>query len=118
MSGTVTITGLSASEPAGQRILGPLSVQGYIVVGDTQATALAMGDNVIPVPAGAIGAVVIPPATGTATLTYRTNLNQADVGLSISPAQPFVHVFPSPGPTTIILNASAAQSAFTSIWVW
>lgn len=118
MAGTVSITGLSASEPAGQRVLGPLSVQGSIVVGDTSAGALTIGDNTIAIPAGAVGVVVIPPAAGAATLKYRTSLNSGDAGLPISPTQPFVHVFPSPIPTSIIINASAGQSAFLSAWVW
>lgn len=118
MAGTVTITGLSASEPAGQRILGPLSIQGSIVVGDTQSGALASGDNTIAIPSGAVGVVIVPPATGTATLKYRTSLNASDTGLSISPTQPFVHVFPSPAPTSVIINASAPQTAFYSAWVW
>ena len=118
MAGTVSITGLSASEPTGQRTLGPLSIQGTVVVGDTQSQALSSGDNTINIPAGAVGVVVVPPSTGTATLKYRTSLNSSDTGLPISPAQPFVHVFPSPIPTAIIINANTSQSAFLSAWVW
>ena len=118
MAGTVTITGLSASEPTGQRTLGPISIQGSVVIGDTSAGALNSGDNTIAVPAGAVGVVIVPPTTGTATLKYRTSLNSGDTGLPISASQPFVHVFPSPIPTSIIINASTSQSAFLSAWVW
>lgn len=118
MAGMVTITGLSASEPAGQRTLGPLSVQGSTVIGDTPTLALVSGDNTIQIPAGAVGVVIIPPTAGAVTLKYRTSLNASDGGLPISPALPFVHVFPSPAPTSIILNASASQAALLSAWVW
>lgn len=118
MAGTVTITGASASEPTGQRVLGPITIQGSIVIGDTVTQALALGDNTIPIPTGSTGVVLVPPPTGSATLLYRTSLNSGDSGLPISPAEPFVHTFPSPAPTVVILNASAAVSAFTSFWVW
>lgn len=118
MAGTVTISGLSASEPSGQRTLGPMSVQGTVVIGDTQATALSSGDNTISIPAGAVGVVIIPPSSGAVVLKYRTSLNAGDGGLPISPSQPFVHVFPSPIPTSIIINAGSSQSAFLSAWVW
>lgn len=118
MAGIVSIQGLSASEPAGQRVLGPLSIQGSIVVGDTFSGSLVLGDNTIPIPAGAVGAVIIPPSTGAAQLKYRTSLNSGDAGLPISPSQPFVHIFPSPIPTSIIINANASQTAFLSAWIW
>ncbi len=118
MAGTVTITGLSASEPAGQRTLGPMSVQGTIVIGDTQSQSLTSGDNTFNIPAGAVGVVIIPPSTGAATLKYRTSLNSGDAGLPISPTQPFVHVFPSPIPVSVIINAGTSQTAFLAAWVW
>jgi hypothetical protein len=118
MAGTVTITGLSASEPAGERVLGPLSVYGSVVVGDTESLPLASGDNTIPIPSGAVGVVIVPPTTGTATLKYRTSLNASDGGLPINPGAPFVHVFPATAPTSVIINASSGQSAFLSAWVW
>jgi hypothetical protein len=118
MAGTLTISGLSASEPAGQRVLGPITVQGTIVVGDTVATSLGLGDNSIDIPSGAVGVVIIPPSTGAATLKYRTSLNSSDDGLPISPTQPFVHVFPSTAPTSVIINSNASQAAFLSAWMW
>ncbi len=118
MAGTVTVGGLSASEPAGQRVLGPMSIQGTIVIGDTQSQALASGDNTINIPAGAVGVVIIPPSTGSVVLKYRTSLNAGDSGLPISPSQPFVHVFPSPIPASVIINAGSSQTAFLSAWVW
>ncbi len=118
MAGTLTLTGMSSSEPAGQRVLGPLTLQGSVVIGDTQALALASGDNTITIPAGAVGLVVIPPTNGAAALKYRTSLNASDAGLPINPALPFVHVFPTPIPTSIIINASTSQAAFLSAWVF
>jgi len=119
MAGTVTISGLSASEPAGQRTLGPLSVQGTIVIGDTVVLALQTGDNTINVPTGSVGVVIIPPVTGSATLKYRTSANSGDAGLPICASEPSVHVFStSATPTTVILNASTGQSALTSFWFW
>lgn len=118
MAGVVTITGLSASEPAGQRVLGPITIQGTIVVGDTVTESLNAGDNVIPIPSGSTGVVIIPPSVGGATLLVRTSLNSGDSGLPLSPYNPFVYTFPSPAPTTVILNASTALSTFTSFWVW
>lgn len=114
----MTLSGLSASEPAGQRVLGPLTIQGSIVIGDTVVQSLNAGDNVISVPSGSTGVVIIPPATGGTVLLYRTALNPADIGLPISPSSPFVHTFPSPGPSTITVNASTGVAAFTSFWFW
>lgn len=118
MAGTVTISGLSASEPAGQRVLGPLSIQGTVVIGDTVSESLNSGDNTIVVPSGSVGVVVVPPSTGSAALKYRTSLNSGDAGLPISPSAPSIHTFPSPAPTSIILNASTGQAAFTALWFW
>jgi hypothetical protein len=118
MAGTVTITGLSASEPAGTRTLGPLSIQGTVVVGDTQSQSLSSGDNTINVPSGAIGVVIVPPSTGSVALKYRTSANSGDAGLPISSSAPFVHVFGASPPTTVILNAATSQPAFVSFWMW
>ena len=118
MAGNITLSGLSASEPAGQRVLGPISIQGSIVIGDTFSGGLSSGDNVINIPAGAVGVVIIPPSTGAAVLKYRTSANSGDAGLPISPNQPFVHVFASPIPTTVTINASTGQTAFLAAWVW
>jgi hypothetical protein len=118
MAGIVTISGNSSSEPAGQRVLGPINIQGSIVVGDTVSQGLSSGDNTIAVPAGAVGVVIVPPSTGAVALKYRTSLNSGDGGLPIAPNLPFVHVFPSPIPVSIILNAGSSQTAFTAAWMW
>lgn len=118
MAGTVTISGSSSSEPAGQRILGPITIQGSIVVGDTVAQSLNTGDNTIVVPVGTTAVVIIPPPTGGVALTYRTSLNAGDAGLPLSPNQPFLHVFPATEPTSIIINASSGQAALLSAWMW
>ena len=118
MSGTVTVEGLSASEPAGQRTLGPLSIPGTVIVGETLSLALASGDNTITVPTGSIGVVIVPPTAGTAALKYRTSSNATDGGLPISPSFPSIHVFAAPAPTSIIINAASGQSSFLTAWFW
>lgn len=119
MAGTVTISGMSAGEPAGQRVFGPFTITGAMVIGETLSLLLAAGDNDITVPEGAIGVIVIPPANNSAALTYRTSLNADDSGLPLDPAQvPFVHVFPSSAPSGIVLNSQGALSAFTTVFFW
>ena len=119
MAGTVTVTGLSASEPAGQRALGPLTIPGSSTIGETWAGPLANGANVISVPNGSIGVVIVPPTTGAVTLVYKTSLNAADAGLPISASQPSVHTFPSAASSmTITITTNGAQTAFLSAWFW
>jgi hypothetical protein len=118
MAGTVTLTGLSAGEPAGERNLGPLSIEGAVVIGETIAVPLSSGDNTFTVPLSAIGVIVIPPSTGTAALTYRTSANSSDAGLPLSPYEPFMHTFSTSPPTSVIVNASSSQASATTLWFW
>ncbi len=109
--GTLTIAGSSATEAAGERIFGPLTIVGKVVIGETLATPLVAGDNVFNVPAGAVACLLVPPANAAAVLRVRTSLNGADGGLPISSANPMVYPLPAPAPASLIVNSSAVQSA-------
>lgn len=117
MAGQVTITGNDTGSPAGQRVLGPLTVVGSATVGATSVEGLASGDNTLSVPPGATGCVIIPPQNGAVALKLRSSLNSGDAGLPISANQPSEYTFPTGGaPTTLILNAGSAQAALLTIW--
>lgn len=119
MAGTITVSGSSSGEPAGQRVFGPLTITGQTIVGETLEVALASGDNTFTVPAGAVAAVIIPPATNTVALKVRSSLNSGDVGLPINAgALPFTYPFPAVAPTTLIVNAaSSVASALTIAFI-
>lgn len=113
MAGTFTVTGLSASEPTGERVLGPVVIQGTQVVGETLANSLSMGDNTYTVPTGASAAWIQAPVNGSSVLTLRTNLNSGDTGIPIN-GNGFPTIYPfstSAAPTSLIINASVAQAA-------
>lgn len=116
MAGTFTISGMSAGEPAGQRVFGPITVTGSTVIGATLEVALNSGDNTITVPTSSVAVMVIPPANNATVIKYRTSLNSGDAGLPVyAGALPFVHVFPATPPTTVILNAASTISTFTTV---
>lgn len=116
MAGTLTISGLSAGEPAGQRVFGPLTITGTTVIDETLGIPLSSGDNTIAVPAGAVAAMIIAPTGTAATLKLRTNTNSGDAGLVINAAGfPTVYTFPATPPTSLIINASTSVSAATTI---
>jgi len=114
MSGSLTIGG-SATEPAGERIIGPLQIQGNQVVGETLAVPLASGDNTFAIPAGAVLALIIPPQNNSVALKVRTNLNSGDAGLPISPTNPMPYPFPATAPASLIITASGVVTAPLSI---
>lgn len=115
MAGTFTWAGMSAGEPAGERVFGPITIQGAVVIGDTFSGPLAMGDNTISVPTGATAVAVITPTNNTTAIKFRTNSNSGDAGLPLCSAGLFVYQFPSTAPTSVILNAASAVSAFTTV---
>lgn len=116
MAGTFTITGLSASEPTGERVLGPVTIQGSQVVGETLALSLAMGDNSVTIPSGATAVWIQGPVNGAVNLTLRTNLNSSDTGLPINGTGfPTIYPFPLSPPVTLIINASGAQTTPLSL---
>lgn len=115
--GTFTVTGMSASEPAGNRQFGPYSIQGTLVVGETLAIPLASGDNTITVPASgqAVAVWIVPPTSWTTspgpTLLLRTNLNASDTGLPWNSLLPFGPYPLASGVTALIVNANGAQAS-------
>ena len=119
MAGTFTQTGGANGLPGGSRTFGPITIQGAVVLGEVLALALASGDNTIAVPLGAVAVVVIPPTGNTTALKFRTSLNASDGGLPLNAGQStgyFTYQFPSTAPTSIIINAGGAISAFTEVW--
>lgn len=119
MAGRLTVTGVSTGENAGQRVFGPLTISGATVIGETIAINLASGDNTFAVPAGAVAALIVPPANNAVTVKVRSSLNSGDAGLPINPgALPFVYAFPTVAPTSLIVNAASAISgAFTIAFI-
>lgn len=118
MAGTFTLTGASNGLPGGSVDFGPITTQGAALIGEVLPLSLVSGDNVIAVPLGAVTAVIVPPTGNTTPIAYRTSLNADDVGLPINSgtvASTFKHDFPATAPTSIILNAGSAISAFTEI---
>ena len=110
------ISGMSAGEPSGQRVFGPLSVTNTATVGETLAVALASGDNTFTVPTGSVACMVIPPTNNSTAIKFRCSLNSGDAGLPLNPgALPFMYVFPSSAPTTVILNSASSVSTLTTI---
>jgi hypothetical protein len=112
MAGSFTVTGQSSGDPAGGRTFGPAVIEGTAVIGETLDVALVSGDNTFAIPGGATACWIVPPSTGTAALKVRTSANPGDVGLPVSPTQPFgPYCFPSSVPASLIVNASLTQAA-------
>ena len=113
---TFTIMGMSAGEPQGQRVFGPLTISNTAVVGETLSVALSSGDNTYTVPTGSVAVMIIPPANNSTAIKFRTSQNSGDTGLSLNPGSiPFVYAFPSSAPSSVILNAGSSVSALTTI---
>lgn len=116
MAGTITITGTSAGEPGGERIFGPVTITGKVVIGETLALPLAEGDNTIAVPSTARAVLVRGPQNNTTPIKFRTSTNSSDAGLLLATGTtPFVYPFPATIPTSVILHASAAISSATTV---
>lgn len=112
MAGTITVTGLSASEPAGERVFGPITITGTQVIGESLYVSLVQGDNIFSVPVGSVAAMIVSPTNGSATLTLRTDGNSADVGLPLNGSgYPTIYPFAQTAPGSLIVNSSAAQTA-------
>jgi hypothetical protein len=110
MPGSFTITGLSATEPAGERQFGPLSIQGSAVIGETIEAPLKSGDNTFSVPEQATACLIIPPLNGSAELKLRTSKNLLDEGVPLSQANPTVYSFPAAPLTSLVIHASVVTS--------
>lgn len=112
MPGTLTITGMAAGLPSGQKTIGPVTMTGSAVVGQMVDATLQEGDNTFNLPAGyTCTAVAIFLGAGgvTATVKVRTNLDSSDAGLQVAPCSgPNFMAFPLPtGTTSVILHSSA-----------
>lgn len=119
MAGTFTLTGGDNGLPGGSRTFGPITIQGAAVIGEVLDLALASGDNTVAVPTGAVAVVIIPPSGNTTTLKVRSSLNSGDAGLPINCGTStgyFLYQFPASAPTSVIITAGAAISAFTEVW--
>ena len=119
MAGTLTVSGLSAGELAGERIFGPITMVGKAVIGETLVVPLTAGENTFAVPTEAIAVLIVPPFAVETTIKVKTNLNASDAGLPVGPSttqlQPFVYSFPGTIPTSLILHPEAAISVGVSI---
>lgn len=118
MAATVTMAGLAAGLPSGEDVFGPVTMTGTSVVPGGWGGTLAVGDNVIPVPAGSTPTwawLFLGVGGVAATIKLRTNLNSTDAGLRIAPfSNVGCAVFPLPaGTTQLILNASASVAAIS-----
>jgi hypothetical protein len=110
MAGTLTITGLAAGLATGQKTVGPLTLTGGAVIGEIRDLTLATGDTTVPVPAGAVAALIALPSSNVAALTLRTNLNSGDSGLPLGPTGWAVIPFAA-GVSALIVHASASATA-------
>lgn len=118
MPGTFTISGASVSEPAGQRIFGPLSIIGTTMIGETLELTLNSGDNTVVVPANAVACMILAPSSATATIKLRTNANPGDAGLTLhGTGYPTVYPFPATIPTSLIINASVSVGPLTIAFI-
>jgi hypothetical protein len=113
VSGTLTVSGMSAGLLTGQKVIGPITITGNNPIGEIIDAALASGDNDFTVPTGAVAMLINLGLGPTATVKLRTNLNTGDGGLEIAPFSNIAWtVFPLvAGTTSIILNASGPLSA-------
>ena len=118
MPGTVTLSGMSAGEPAGERLFGPLTVVGKAIIGETLAVQLASGTNTYTVPSESVAVLIIMPINGETATKFKTSLNSGDAGLPMNPGpQPFFYVFPETPPTLITLTAATNSGVVTIIFI-
>ena len=115
MAGSLTITGVSAGEPLGERVFSPLTIVGKAVIAESLAVELETGANTFKVPLESVAVYIIMPVNGEAPTKFKTSLNSGDTGLPLNPGpQPFLYVFPETIPTTITLTA-ASKTGVVSI---
>jgi hypothetical protein len=111
MPGTLTIAGMAAGLKSGINTIGPVTSGGVSTVGSRIDAQLAIGDNTFQLPEGeTVVSVAVFLGTVTATVKIRTNLNEADGGLQIAPAQgagtPWSKWELPVGTTKVILHSS------------
>ncbi len=104
MAGTLTISGMSAGLPSGEKVIGPVTMTGSALVGEILDASLSSGDNTFAVPTGAGAVAIFLGQTSSVTVTVRTNGMSAGIPVGGSG---FIVLPIGPGVTSIILNASA-----------
>lgn len=118
MSGVITITGVSAGEPLGERIFSPVSVVGKAVIAETLAIELETGINTFKVPRESVAVYILMPTNGEAATKFKTSLNSSDTGLPLNPGpQPFFYVFPEVAPTSITLTAASSTGVVSIAFI-
>ena len=100
--------------PSGDRNIAPISIQNNIPPDSAISLILANGDNIISIPALAVGALILfNPAS---VSTKKLKGVGGDTGLIITKNSSFVLVFDIPPAASFIINTSAADVAiYTSI---
>lgn len=108
MAGSLTIGGMSAGLLSGEKIIGPITMEGNRVIGQIDDVPLVVGDNTILAPPGKTAVcIAFTPAFEAPEVRIRTNLNASDSGLPILATGFSAFTLPA-GVTSLILHAAAA----------
>jgi hypothetical protein len=108
MAGSLTIGGLAAGIPSGEKILGPITLAGSNTIGTVEDRELVTGDNTFEVPKGAAAVLVAFPFVSEAPeVKIRTNLDPLDSGLPVLGTGFAAWAIP-PGVTSLILHSSGS----------
>lgn len=78
--------------------------------GPASPITLASGDNTINVPAGAMGFCYVPPSGSVVAKQLRSGAGVT--GPSASASLPLVWIYPSPAPSTMVINAASGESGW------
>lgn len=73
-------------------------------------TSLSSGDNTINVPSGAIGFCYVPPSGSAVAKQLRSG--SGVTGPSAPASSPLLWFFPSPAPSTIVINVGSNESGW------
>lgn len=118
MAGTLTVSGMSAGELTGERIIGPLTIVGKAVIGETIVASLASGDNRFVVPSEAVAVMIVPPPNNETSITLRTSVNEEDSGLPLNPsASPFVYPLVEHSPLSLIVHSASATTGLYILFI-
>jgi hypothetical protein len=109
----IQLRGLIESLPSGTRDIAPVDLQNATPPDFCLVDQLSTGDNIIPIPAQAIGCIIIPASNSTAVKTLKGNA--ADVGIIISKNTWTLLSFNTPPPVSFILNSAADGGKYTTV---
>lgn len=116
MAGSLTVSGMSAGEPGGERIFLFPTIVGKAVIGETIVTPMVSGSNVFSVPLESVAVVIEPFQGNEVSLKLKTSLNPGDSGLPLYPGGwPTMYPFPLEIPTTITIIAAGPTTSGVSI---